>query len=103
MYKKPTKILSKQENLNNYIEDTDVFNSEFLLRLSNPALEKEKVQYEIKTFQYRPDLIAKDFYGSSTYEGILMIQASRSLASYTKGSILQLLPKTIIDNLLLNL
>lgn len=103
MFTKTNKISNKRENLHNYIEGFDIYNSDFLLKLSNPELEKERLSYEIRTYQYRPDLIAKDFYGSSDYEGILILQASRTLATYTKGSILRLLPKTIIDNLLSNL
>ncbi len=101
MYKKVSRILSSINGLDNYIEGTDVYNSELLLRLSDQSLDRE--QYEITTYQYRPDLIAKDFYGDTSYEGLLLLQAARDLSGFTKGAVLTLLTKTALDSVISNL
>jgi hypothetical protein len=66
--------------------------------LKDPGLERE--EYEIKTFEYRPDLIAQDFYGSTDYEGLLMIQTGTTLVNYKKGETLMLISKSNLDSLL---
>lgn len=101
MYKKVSRILSSINGLDNYIEGTDVYNSELLLRLSDQSLDRE--QYEITTYQYRPDLIAKDFYGDTSYEGLLLLQAARGLSGFTKGAVLTLLTKSALDSVISNL
>ena len=78
-----------------------MYNSELLLRLSDQSLDRE--QYEITTYQYRPDLIAKDFYGDTSYEGLLLLQAARGLSGFTKGAVLTLLTKTALDSVISNL
>lgn len=99
MYRKSDKIVGKGiQSLSNYIQGFDVYNSLFLSYISNPDL--TKLPYEITVYEYRPDLIAKDFYGSEDYMGILIIQASMSLSGFTKGTVLSLLPKETIDNII---
>lgn len=101
MYKKVSRILNSVNGLGNYIENNDVYNSELLLKLSDPTIEKEL--YEIKLYQYRPDLIAKDYYGDSSYEGLLILQVARSLSGYYKGALLELIPKDLLDRIISNL
>lgn len=101
MYSKTNKIFSGLSKLENYIEENDVYNSKLLLLLSNPEIERE--DYEILTYQYRPDQIAQDYYGDSSYSGLLMLQVASSLSSYTKGTILRLIPKDTLDSILSNL
>lgn len=101
MYKKPTKYTYTREELSNYIEGNDVFNSSFLSILSNPDL--PRISYTITEYEYRPDLIANEIYGSSSYEGILMLQTGLSLSDYKNGRIITVLSKTVLDSVLNNL
>ena len=98
MYTRTKTISSSIEGANNYIEGYDVYNSKLIEQLRNPGLERE--QYEINTSEYRPDLIAEDYYGSSSYESLVMIQTGTTLTNYTKGSVLSLIPKSELDSFL---
>lgn len=101
MFNKKDVIISNKENLSNYIEGIDVYNASILVYLNNPNIEKES--YEITAYEYRPDLIAEDYYGSASYAGLLMLQAARGLETYKRGSILKLIPKIVLDNILSNI
>lgn len=101
MFNKKDVIISNKENLSNYIEDIDIYNASILVYLNNPNIEKES--YEITAYEYRPDLIAEDYYGSVSYAGLLMLQAARGLETYKRGSILKLIPKIVLDNILSNI
>lgn len=98
MYSKANKVSSGIEDVVNYISGCDVYNSKLIEQLRDPSLSRE--QYEIKTFEYRPDLIAQDFYGSTVYEGLLMIQTGSTLTNFKKGTTLTLIPKSNLDSLL---
>lgn len=87
-----------KENLGNYIEDFDVYNSLLLLRMSDTSIERE--YYQITTYEYRPDLIAKDYYGSEDYMPYVILQAGLSLDGYTKGRYISLIPKGVLDSLI---
>ena len=101
MYSKTNKIFSGLSKIENYIQENDVYNSKLLFLLSDPTIERE--EYEIIVYQYRPDKIAEDFYGDSSYEGLLILQAAIPLSSYTKGTILHLIPKDTLDLILSSL
>lgn len=101
MYEKSSKIISNKQNLSNYISGYDIYNSSLLVKLSDPSIIKEN--YEITTYTFRPDLIARDYYGSSSYAGFVVLMAARGLEGYTKGSVIQLIPKTTLDNILSNM
>ena len=101
MYNKPTKYTYTSEELSNYIEGTDVYNSSFLSIISNSAF--PKITYVITEYEYRPDLIAKEIYGSTSYEGLLMIQTGLTLSDYTKGRKLEIFSKSTLDYILNNL
>lgn len=101
MFTKESKIISNKQNLSNYISGYDVYNSSILIYLNDPSIERD--YYEITTYTFRPDLIAKDYYGSTDYEGLVILMASRGLQDYTKGSIIQLIPKNVLDNILSNM
>ena len=98
MYTKEQKIQNSLTNLSNYIEGFDVYNSLFLQKISDPTLEREK--YHITVHEFRPDLMAQDFYGSAEYMGILLVQARVDLKSLKRGVVLELLPKKTIDNII---
>ena len=98
MYTRNNKVSSSIEDIVNYISGYDVYNSKLIERLKDPSLPRE--EYEIKTFEYRPDLIAKEVYGSTNYEGLLLVQTGTTLTNYTKGNTLMLIPKENLDSLL---
>lgn len=98
MYRKNKIIIYEKENLGNYIDGFDVYNSHLLLKLSDPSLEKEL--YQITTYEYRPDLIAKDFYGSDSYMAYVLLQAGIDIDNYTRGRWIKLAPKIYIDELI---
>ncbi len=98
MYNKRKTILAYKENLGNYIENFDVYNSLLLLRLSDTSLPREL--YQIKTYEYRPDLISKDYYGSESYLEYVLLQGGMAIQSYKKGTILRLIPKDILDSII---
>lgn len=101
MYKKPTKYTYILEELSNYIEGDDVYNSSFLSIISNPSI--PRITYVISEYEFRPDLIAQEIYGSTTYEGMLILQSGMTLESYTRGKILEVIPKKSLDEILDNL
>ena len=98
MYTRHNKIFSDLEDIVNYIDGSDVYNSKLIELLRDPGLPRK--EYEIKTFEYRPDLIAKDVYGSTSYESLLMIQTGTTLTNFKKGTTLMLITKESLDTLL---
>lgn len=98
MYKNSSKIINKVEDLSNYIEGIDIYNSLLLTKLKDPGLTKE--YYEITNYEYRPDLIARDYYGSTSYLGLLLLQGARGLDGYVRGAVLRLIPKNVLDDLI---
>ena len=98
MYTQTNKGNSSLEDLTNYIDGSDVYNSKLVELLSDPSLPRE--EYEINTYEYRPDLIAREVYGSTGYEGLLMLQAGATLTNFQKGVTLMLIPKTNLDSLI---
>ena len=98
MYSRAKIVSSGLEDIVNYISGSDVYNSKLIELLKDPGLERE--EYEITTFEYRPDLIAQAVYGSANYEGLLMIQTGTTLINYKRGETLMLIPKDSLDSLL---
>ena len=98
MYKKANKIISDIGNLTNYIDGNDIYNSQVVQEIQNPELPRE--DYEITVYQYRPDLIAKEFYGSAEYSGFVLLQSGMVLSNLTKGTILRLIKRSDLDKLL---
>ena len=101
MFTKESKIINNKQNLSNYISGYDVYNSSLLIYLNDPQIEREN--YEIMTYTFRPDLIAQDHYGDVSYEGLVVLMASIGLESYTKGNVIQLIPKSVLDSILSNI
>lgn len=98
MYKSKNTITNGLWDLSNYIDNIDIYNSLLLNKLSNPGLTREL--YEIKTYQFRPDLIAKDYYESENYMGLVILQTGLTLSNFTRGTILNLIVKRELDNIL---
>lgn len=101
MYTKEPRLIGEKENLSNYVEGVDVYNSLFLHILADPNI--NKLPYQITVHEYRPDLIAKDIYGSTSYMGILMAQIGIGLDQLTRGTVLFVLSKETIDALIKNI
>lgn len=101
MYIRNNKVSSNISDIVNYVEGSDVYNSKLIEILRDPSIPRKN--YEIKTFEYRPDLIAKDIYGSTDYEGLLMIQTGSTLTNFSIGTTLNVIPKTNLDSLLRSL
>ena len=93
-------VSSNKTELANFIKDQDIFNSLLLEEMHKPGM--TRYIYNVTT-NYRPDLVAIDFYGSEDYLGILLLLASPSLSSFKKGSRLSLLPKETIDEIITRL
>jgi hypothetical protein len=98
MYKKTDKINSSKNDLSNYIEGFDVYNSVILEYLNDTSLARE--DYMINTYEYRPDMIAKDYYGSTSYMGILFLTCGTSFDNYSKGTVLRLIKKEDLDKVM---
>lgn len=100
MFTKGNSIVTNKQEISNYMEGLDLYNSKFLYEVTNPNY--TRVAYEITVYEYRPDLIANDFYGDSGYEGIVMLQAKK-LENLKRGGKILLLPKITIDRIIGNL
>lgn len=100
MFKQNKTINSNKTELANFIEGDDIFNSYLISEMNRPGLEKEI--YTITT-NYRPDLVAKEYYGSENYLGILLLQVKPNLSAFKKGNSIQLLPKETIDEIITKL
>ena len=98
MYTKENTMISSKEEISNYIEGLDIFNSQFLYMLANPELERKV--YEITVYAYRPDLIANEFYGSPKYAGLVILQSGVGLAGLKRGNKILLLSKDSIQSIL---
>lgn len=98
MYKRSNKINSDSTEVSNYVDGIDIFNSTLLRTLNDPNI--SRVDYLITNYQFRPDLIANDFYGSDSYEGLLMLQNPIPISKYRKGLILKLIPKSELDSII---
>lgn len=94
MYKKESRIISNVSEFSNYLKGSDVYNSKLLYRLSDPEI--DRVSYEITTYEYRPDLIAIDFYGSIDYLPYVILNSGIGLEQFTKGTVIKLIPKETI-------
>lgn len=99
MFKKEKqRSISSYGKLPSHIHEADVYNSLLLYRLYDPDITREL--YEITVYEHRPDLIAKDYYGSEDYLDFIMLQAKVGLEGLKKGTVLRLIPKSTLDNLI---
>lgn len=96
--KEKQRSISSYGKLPSHIYEADIYNSLLLYKLYNPDITREL--YEISVYEYRPDLIAKDYYGSEDYLDFIILQAKVGLEGLRKGTILHLIPKSILDNLI---
>ena len=97
MYTRPSRVYSDITGLEHYIEGADVYNSLLLFYLQDPDLETE--EYTIKT-PYRPDLIAEEFYGDSSFEPYVTLQLKTPINELTRGRKFNLIPITVLMGIL---
>jgi hypothetical protein len=57
----------------------------------------ERVPYKIEQYEYRPDLICKDFYGSTDYYGLFLLTCGVEIDDFQLGNILYLIPKGTLN------
>lgn len=95
MYRRKNLSVNKY-GIENYIEGTDIYNSKLqnLLAL-DPSI--VRVPYEIEQYEYRPDLICKDFYGSLDYYGLFLLTCGIELEDFRLGNTIYLIPKGILN------
>lgn len=98
MFTRTPYTIGTQEDLANYLDGDDVFRSSFLYKLTSPDV--SRISYTVNLYEYRPDLIAEDFYGDSGYEGILLLQVEDGLGGLGKGSVLSLVPLDEINKII---
>ncbi len=98
MYTRKT-LSTNSKDISNYIEGADVYNSSLIAILSGIS-EEDREEYLIQRYEYRPELIAKDFYGSEDYYGLFLLTSGATLRDLWKGNILHLIPKNLIDRAL---
>lgn len=98
MYRKNSNSISNRQDLSNYIEDRDIYNSVLLEKLSSSSI--ERTNYLITTKEYRPDLIAKEIYGDTKYTGLLVLTQGCGLDGFYKGAVLRVIPKNTLDSII---
>lgn len=98
MYRKPKRISGPSLRFENYVSGYDLYDSLILKELGNQDITRET--YVITKYEFRPDLIARDIYGSSEYMWALMMQCSISLEDYKIGQVLTVLPKSYIESII---
>ena len=95
MYRRKNISINKY-GLENYLEESDIYNSKLLNMLSeDPSI--ERIPYRIEQYEYRPDLICKDFYGSLDYYGLFLLTCGVSIDDFWLGNIIYLIPKGILN------
>lgn len=97
MYKKSKKSLNNID-LAIYIDGYDVYNSIILDLLKESEIERKT--YVITTFEYRPDLIARDIYGDTKYASFLMLSCSLALEDLYKGATLNVITPEALNNII---
>lgn len=97
MYTKPSRIYTNIKNLENYINEADVYNSLLLFYLQDPSLETE--EYIVKT-PYRTDIIAEEFYGDVGYEPFVILQLKTPINKLTRGKSFNLITNKELTKIL---
>ena len=98
MYKKSRHVFTDKLDLSNYIEEFDTYNSEILSIISQSEIERE--EYKIRKYEYRPDLISRDFYGDSKYLGLFLLTCGANFDDFKLGNTLYLIPRSTIDRII---
>lgn len=98
MFSKSKDLKNSRQDFSNYVDGYDIYNSRIFDLLKEH--DGERILYEIHVNEFRPDLIAKDLYGSSVYLGFLYISAGLGLENYKKGAIISVYPKYVIEEVI---
>lgn len=97
MYTKKDNVNSNDIELCNYVEGYDIHNSLLIKKLFEPGVIKES--FKITTGVYRPDIIARQYYGSEEYTWCVVLQVGY-LKNFVNGNIIELIPKIILDSII---
>jgi hypothetical protein len=98
MFKHSSKRNLGQEEFARFIDGFDVYNARLLDSIRDAY--NDRVPYEIRTFEYRPDLIAEDIYGSTKYTGLFMLSCGVGIEGLKKGATIQVIQKQVLDKIL---
>ena len=91
------KFSISNEEIEGYIDESDIFGSSLLYNISlNPFATREA--YTIKTKEFRPDLVAKDYYGDVKYESYVILQAG-GIENIYPGNTIYLLTSSSLKGL----
>jgi len=88
---------SSRSDITKYVSGNDIFNSQLLYELNRVT---ELIPYQIKSYQYRPDLICSDIDYPVEYEWILLFINKIDITEYRTGEVIYYIPRKIIDNLI---
>lgn len=101
MYRRKN-ISANRYGIENYIEGTDIYNSKLQnLLAADSSIEREP--YRIEQYEYRPDLICKDFYGSIDYYGLFLLTCGAEISDLWLGNIIYLIPKSILNTFIVSI
>lgn len=101
MYRKKDKIITAKNDPSNYVSGYDIYDSLLFSLINDTTLEREN--HEITVHEYRPDLIAQDIYGSTSYLGLFLLQVKKPLSDLKRGTVLSVIPKTVLDTIIKNM
>lgn len=101
MYKN-TDSINKTENkdFTGYVDGTDIFNSELLHRVNEIT---NFTKYRITRYAGRADLIAKEIYNANGYMWVILFVNRMRSEELTEGTVINFIPRNIIDSLINNL
>lgn len=97
MYKRKN-LSTSIYGIESYIEGNDIYNSKLqnILASDSSIL---RVPYRIEQYEYRPDLICKDYYGSLDYYGLFLLTCGAEIDDFWLGNVLYLIPKGILNTI----
>lgn len=98
MFSKTKKITNNINELSNYIDNIDIYNSKLFYDLQDPSI--DRVDYEITVYEYRPDLIAQDFYGNSSFLPFVLLFSGLGLEQLTRGTVISLVPRKTLEDII---
>jgi len=95
MYRRKN-LSTNKYGIENYIDGNDIYNSKLQSLISSDP-SSERVSYKIEQYEYRPDLICKDFYGSLDYYGLFLLTCGAEIDDFWIGNVLHLIPRGTLN------
>lgn len=84
-------------DISSFVDGYDLFNSKLITILGNVV---DRLYYTITNYEYRPDLICKEIYGSEDYLTIFLMLSGMSTEDFTKGSTVPYINKNVLDSIM---